>query len=164
MNKLSFVEAQENDLSIILDIYNYYIINSTANYYVDTISIDTLKTHLYINHDKYKTFLIYYSNGFAGFCYLTQFRKKHAYSRTGEIGIYLNPDFTNKKFGEQIITHLESAAKDCQLKVLIASISNENLPSRKLIQKMGYIECAHYKDVAEKFGRLLSVMDYQKFI
>lgn len=162
MKKLLFKEVEESELNSILDIYNYYILNSTANYYCESISIDILKSHVFINHDKYKTYLVYHLNELAGFCYLTQFRKKDAYYRTAEIGIYLKPDFTGRKFGEQIITYLESIAKSKQIKVIIVSISNENTASIKLIQKMGYIKCAHYKKVAEKFGRLLDVVDYQK--
>jgi L-amino acid N-acyltransferase YncA len=162
MEKVSFKEAKESELNIILDIYNYYILNTTANYYRESVSIDILKNHIFINHDKYKTYLVYDQNEFAGFCYLTQFRKKDAYYRTAEIGIYLKPNYTGRKLGEQIITYLESIAKANQFKVLIASISNENTASNKLVQRMGYTECAHYKKVAEKFGRVLDVIDYQK--
>jgi L-amino acid N-acyltransferase YncA len=162
MDKLIFIEAKENESNQILDIYNYYILNSTANYYRESVSLDVLKSHIFFNHERYKTYLIYYQNEFTGFCYITQFRKKDAYYRTAEIGIYLKPDYTGKKLGEQIITYLETNAKANQFKVLVASISNENTASNKLIQRMGYTECAHYKEVAEKFGRLLDVIDYQK--
>ncbi len=162
MKKISFKEADENDLDIILDIYNYYILNTTANYYRKSVSSDILRSHIFINHDRYKTYLVYDQNEFAGFCYLTQFRKKDAYHRTGEIGVYLLPEHTRKKIGEQIITYLESVAKANQFKVIIASISNENTASNKLVQRMGFTKCAHYKEVAEKFGRLLDVIDYQK--
>jgi phosphinothricin acetyltransferase len=164
MENLVFKEAREEELSLILEIYNYYIINSTTNYYINPISIQQLKNHVFINHGTYKTFLIYNNDNMIGFCFVTQFRKKDAYARTGEIGIYLKPDFTGKKFGEQIISHLEEVAKKSNIKVLVASISSENIPSMKLVEKMGYDKCAHYKEVAEKFGRLLGVIDYQKIL
>ncbi len=162
MEPLSFKEPRENQLNLILDIYNYYILNSTINYYLYPISIQQLKNHIFIHHEKYKTYLIYNIDKLIGFCFLTQFRKKDAYSRTAEIGIYLKKEFTGKKFGEQIVMHLENIAKTNNIKVLVASISNENIPSIKLVGKMGYVQCAHYKEVAEKFGRLLDVIDYQK--
>jgi len=162
MQTLFFKESQETDLHLILDIYNYYISNTTVNYYLNQISIQQLKNHIFIDHDKYKTYLIYNNDNMIGFCFLTQFRKKDAYARTGEIGIYLKPDFTGKKFGQEIIQHLENTAKANNIKVIVASISCDNLPSRKLVEKMGYVQCAHYKEVAEKFGKLLDVIDYQK--
>ena len=157
-----FKEAGEKELPLILEIYNYYIINSTANYYIHPISIQQLKNHIFTDHKAYKTYLIFSNDNMIGFCFLTQFRKKDAYGRTAEIGIYLKPDFTGKKFGERIIYHLENIAKNNNIKVLVASISSENIPSLRLLEKSGYVQCAHYKQVAEKFGRLLDVIDYQK--
>jgi len=162
MGTLSFKEPRENELQFILDIYNYYILNTTANYYLNPISIQQLKNHIFIKHDRYKTYLIYNNDNMIGFCFITQFRKKDAYSRTAEIGIYLKPEYTGKKFGEEIILHLEKVAKSNNIKVLVGSISSENIQSIKLVEKMGYVQCAHYKEVAEKFGRLLDVIDYQK--
>jgi L-amino acid N-acyltransferase YncA len=164
MENLLYKEAREEDLPHILDIYNYYIINSTANYYLSPILIQQFKNHVFTNHDTYKTYLIYNKDKMLGFCFITQFRKKDAYARTAEVGIYLKPDFTGKKFGEQIISQLEKVSKSNNIKVLIASISGENMPSMKLFEKMEYVQCAHYKQVAEKFGRILDTIDYQKIL
>lgn len=40
----------------------------------------------------------------------------------------------------------------------------ENDSSLSLFKKLGYTECAHYKQVAEKFGRKLDVIDFQKIL
>jgi L-amino acid N-acyltransferase YncA len=162
MGALIFKEPQEKDLHLILDIYNYYIINTTVNYYLYPISIQQLKNHIFIDHDKYKTYLIYNNDNMIGFCFITQFRKKDAYSRTAEIGIYLKHEYTGKKFGEEILFYLEKVAKNNNIKVLVVSISSENIASMRLVEKHGYVQCAHYKEVAEKFGRLIDVIDYQK--
>jgi L-amino acid N-acyltransferase YncA len=161
---LIFKESTENELLLILDIYNYYIQNTTVNYYLNPISIQQLKNHIFIDHHTYKTYLIYNNNNMIGFCFTTQFRKKDAYDRTAEIGIYLKPEYTSKKFGREIVEHLEITAINNNIKVLVASISSENIPSLKLFAKTGYVQCAHYKEVAEKFGRLLDVIDYQKIL
>jgi L-amino acid N-acyltransferase YncA len=46
----------------------------------------------------------------------------------------------------------------------VASISAENTSSIRLSQQMGYEQCAHYKQVGEKFGRLVDVVEYQKIL
>jgi phosphinothricin acetyltransferase len=58
----------------------------------------------------------------------------------------------------------EKAAISTQIKVIVASISRENAASIKLFQNMGYNESAHYKQIAEKFGRLLDIVDYEKIL
>lgn len=161
---LTFQEAEESDLDTILDIYNFYILTTTATFYHNQISKEELRGIVFIGHEKYQTYLIHCRSEMVGFCFLTQFRKKEAYDRTAEIGVYLKPEFTDKGMGSSVVTFLEDIARTKKIRVLLASISGENTPSMKLFQRMGYEKCAHYRKVGEKFGRFLDVVDYQKIL
>jgi phosphinothricin acetyltransferase len=97
-----------------------------------------------------------------GFCFLLQYRRKDAYRKTAEMGLYFDERFTNKGFGQVAIAYLENAAKQLGYRMSIASISGENLPSLKLFEKLGYTRCAHYKGIAEKFHRTQDIIDLQK--
>jgi L-amino acid N-acyltransferase YncA len=112
------------------------------------------------------TFLVYdkVDKNIIGFCFLTQFRKKPAYDRSAEIGIYLKPEKTGQKLGHNIIKFLEEYAKENQIEVIIASISSENVSSMKLFNRMGYERCAHYKRIAVKFNRRLDLVHYEKIL
>jgi L-amino acid N-acyltransferase YncA len=164
MENLIFQIAGENDLDTILDIYNFYITTTTATFDLGQVSREVFCQRVFIGHDKYQTYLIYCNSEIAGFCFLTQFRKKKAYDRTAEIGLYLKPGFTGKGIGREAVAFMEKIAVTQQIKVLVASISAKNTASIKLCQKMGYEKCAHYKEVGEKFGRILDVVDYQKIL
>jgi L-amino acid N-acyltransferase YncA len=164
MNNLTFLKAEEKDLDAILEIYNFYIATTTATFDLGQISKEDLSQRIFIGHDRYQTFLVRYDNDIVGFCFLTQFKKKKAYDRTAEAGLYLKPGFTGKGIGREVVAFLEEIALNHQIKVLVACISAENTASIKLCQKMGYEKCAHYKEVGEKFGRLLDVVDYQKIL
>ncbi len=164
MDNLIFQKAEEIDLETILSIYNYYIITTTATFDQSSISREELCQRVFINHDKYQTFIIRCGGDTVGFCFLTQFKKKKSYDRTAEIGLYLKPEFTGKGIGKEAIIFLEEVALNKQIKVLIACICSENTTSIRLVQKLGYEQCAHYKEVGEKFGRILDVVDYQKIL
>ncbi|MBI3931443.1 MAG: N-acetyltransferase [Chloroflexi bacterium] len=164
MDNLTFHKVEENDLETILDIYNFYILTTTSNFYHSPISKEELRQLIFIGHEKYQTYLIRYYNETAGFCFLTQYKKKEAYNRTAEIGVYLNPEFTGKGLGSSVVAFLEKVASSKQIRVVLASISGENTASIKLFQRMGFEKCAHYREVGEKFGRLLDVVDYQKIL
>jgi L-amino acid N-acyltransferase YncA len=164
VDNLTFQRAEETDLDTILSIYNYYIVTTTATFDYGPISEDEFRRRIFIDNGKYQTYLIRDHSDVAGFCFITQFRKKLAYDRTVEIGLYLKPEFTGKGIGRETITFLEKAAVDKQIKVIVASISGENIKSINLMLKMGYERCAQYKEVAEKFGRLLDVVDFQKIL
>lgn len=78
--------------------------------------------------------------------------------------LYLKPEFTGKGIGREAVAFIEGIAIDKKIKVLVASVSSENIASIKLCQRMGYEQCAHYREVGEKFGRILDVIDYQKIL
>ncbi|HYQ55946.1 MAG TPA: N-acetyltransferase, partial [Draconibacterium sp.] len=61
---------EEKDLSLIKDIYNYYIANSTATFHTGSVTEDELKGILPIGDSRFRSFLIYFENVVAGYCYL----------------------------------------------------------------------------------------------
>jgi L-amino acid N-acyltransferase YncA len=164
MDNITFLKAEEKDLKTILDLYNLYILTTTATFYHSPISKEELLQLIFIGHEKYQTYLIQYCNETVGFCFLTQYRKKEAYDQTAEIGVYLKPEFTGKGIGSAVVTFLEKVAGSKHFRVVLASISGENTASIKLFQRMGFEKCAHYREIGEKFGRFLDIIDYQKIL
>jgi L-amino acid N-acyltransferase YncA len=58
MSDIELKAAREDDWPSILEIYNYYIVRMTASFRPVPVFIDTLKTFLWLDHPKYRTFLI----------------------------------------------------------------------------------------------------------
>ena len=79
---VSFIPMREADLSIVKAINDWYILNSTATYYLEPITFEQLKEVIYFNHPKYKSYLIYDDEIVVGYCYLTSYKKRPAYDRT----------------------------------------------------------------------------------
>jgi phosphinothricin acetyltransferase len=165
-NHLIFREANVDELRFVLDLYNFYILNTTAVSDYEPITLEELEARLSYQTKQYKTFLVCHESekNVVGFCFLTQFRKNPAYDSTAEIGIYLKPEHTGKKLGQSMIRFLEEYAKQNRIEVIIASISGENSPSIRLFEKMGYEQCAHYKQVSRKFDRRIDLMCYEKIL
>jgi len=160
--EVTFREISENDLPVIKNIYDWYILNSTATFHTEPISIDQLKDFIYIGHPLYKSYLICSGADVAGYCIITNYKKRPAYDRTAEATIYLRPEFHGMGIGRLALEHLENKAKEVNLKNLIGVISGDNISSIKLFEKSGFFKCAHYKNVGEKFGKVLDVVSYQK--
>lgn len=162
--KIQFIDLSESDLELVKNIYDYYIENSTATYYTEKISIKELKEFIPVNNKKYRSFLIKTDNECCGFCYLSQYKKRQAYNRTAEISLYLKPEYTGRGIGKEALKHLEQIAKMNGISVLIGIISGDNGNSIKLFEKNGYEKCAHYKQIGEKFNKILDVVSYQKIL
>ena len=161
---IELVDIQDKDLKVVKDIYDYYILNSTATFHTEKISIRELKKMIPTGHPKYKSFLIVHNGITCGYCYISQYKKRQAYDRTAEITIYLKPEFTGKGIGEQTIKRLETVAKENDINVLIGVISGDNLQSTGLFEKCNYEKCAHFKKVGEKFNKIIDVIAYQKIL
>jgi phosphinothricin acetyltransferase len=164
MNDYRFEEAREEHLPKLLEIYNYYILNSTATFHINPISMEEMREIIFFDNPKYKAFVIKEKEDICGYCILTQFKKREAYDISAEVTVYLKPDYVGKGIGSLAIKHIETLARKNDIHALIAIICGENEKSIKLFEKNGYIKCAHYKEVGKKFGRLLDVVCYQKII
>lgn len=153
---------KNEDLPAVKEIYDWYIANSTATFHTEPIRIDQLKEFIYLDHPTYKSYLIYIDNEIAGYCFLTNYKKRQAYDRTAEVTIYLKNGIFRKGIGKAALDHLEIVARERGLKNLIGVISGDNVSSIALFEKSGYTQCAHYKNVGEKFNKILDVVSFQK--
>lgn len=159
-----FAPVRENDLIAIREIYNYYILNTTATFHNELITIPELKDFLYINNPKYPSFVMKEDDRIIGYCFLTRHKNRQAYDRTAELSIYLQPEFTGKGIGSGALHYLEDAARKAGICVIIGTLCGENHASIRLMEKNGYTQCAHLKNIGEKFGKILDVVMYQKEI
>lgn len=162
MSQLHFKELIQADLNHVKEIYDYYVLNSTATFHTEPVSIDELAEHIYINHPRYKSYLIMWENQIIGYCYFSYYKKRQAYDRTAEVTLYIRKEFHGKQLGTQTLNFLEEVASKCGLKNLLGVISGDNVASIRLFEKCGYFKCAHFIRVGEKFGKILDVVVYQK--
>jgi len=164
MEMLEFVDLEEKHLSEVKNIYDYYILNSTATFHTDPITIAELKNVIPLADPKYKSYLLKYDGEVCGYCYIGQYKKRQAYDRTAELTIYLKPEFFGKGIGRETIKRLENIALENSICVLVGIITGNNESSIRLFEKCGYSKCAHYREVGQKFGKILDVVAYQKII
>jgi len=164
MGNCYFEEMREEHLDQVLQIYTHYVLNTTATFHALVPSLAEMKELVFFDNDKYKTFVILSGKAICGYVFITQHKKREAYDATAEVSIYLRPDSIGEGFGSMALLHIENYAKQQGLHVLIATICKENRDSIRLFEKNGYSQCAHYKEVGRKFGKLLDILAYQKII
>lgn len=164
MNKIKFEEIQETHLTKVLEIYTYYVLNTTATFHAHVLDLEEMRELVVFDSPKYKTFVIYDEDTLCGYVILTQHKKREAYDGTAEVTVYLKHDYIGKGVGTLAVKFIEDYAKTKEFHVLVATICGENSKSIRVFERNGYIKCAHYKEVGRKFGQLLDVVAYQKII
>ena len=161
---IEFKPITKNNIFAALEIYNWYVMNSTATFNLKEVKEEEFERMISLGHSKYQSFVILSDDEICGFCYIGQFRKKEAYDKSVEVTLYLNQGFTGKGIGKKAITFIENIAQQNDIKNLVAVITEGNLASITLFEKMGYFKVGHLKNIGEKFGKLLDVVSYQKEI
>lgn len=164
MKETTFTDMQEEDLPVVLDIYNHYIMTTTATFDAGPISMETLRTRIPVNHALYKAYVIHHKDDVVGFCFLSQFKNRESYNRTAELSVYLKPEHTRRGLGTKAVRCLLEAAAARGLSVIVASVSGENEDSIKFFRKLGWEQCAHFRGVGEKWGRAMDVVFFQRSI
>jgi L-amino acid N-acyltransferase YncA len=164
MNSIQFGELKDADIRAVLEIYNYYVLNTTVTFHSHALTESEMRKIVFFDLPKYRTFAIWDENGICGYVILTRFKEREAYDGTAEVTVYLKQGFTGKGIGTLALRYIEGYAKTRDIHVLIASIAGNNEASIRLFLKNGYTECAHYREVGMKFGKLLDVVACQKII
>ena len=159
---VQFSKILDEDLHELVEIYNWYIDNSTATFHLDRISVKEFKSIIFYENKNYGAYSIKLNNEISGYCLLVPFKSRAAYNRTVELVIYLKPGITGKGIGSSALSFLMQKATEKHFKMMIACITANNAASIKLFEKAGFEQCAYYKQVGEKFGEILDVVNLQK--
>ncbi len=164
MSNIEFLPVTDDQISAILSIYNYYVLNSTATFHKHPLSRGEMKAILFSENPRYPSYVIYDDGNIVGYCLLKRFHVREAYDGTGEVTVYLNPANVRQGLGGLAVDFLEEFAVKNDFHTLIAIICAENEGSIKMFAKKGYEKCGHFREVGKKFGRLLDVVYYQKIL
>lgn len=152
------------DVSALLDIYNYYVLNSTATFHEKPITEAEMNQLLFFDNPRHASFVIKQGSNICGYCILSKHHVRSAYDHTGNVGIYLDRHYLQQGIGSQALDFLHQWAREKNYHTLISIISAENEGSIRLFERKGYFKCAHLKEVGLKFDRLLDVVYYQKIL
>ncbi len=164
MEKIRFEEIKEVYIDEILRIYTYYVLNTVSTFHICPPTRAEMKNLVFFANPKYKTFVIFANDIICGYVLITQHKKREAYDTTGEVTIYLDPDFKGKGIGSLALKYIEDYAVSQEFHGLVASICGQNTASIKLFEKNGYHKCAHYREIGKKFGQWLDIVAYQKIV
>lgn len=164
MYEIKFEEVREEHLPSLLEIYNYYVSNSTATFHISPIDLNDMREIVFFDDPRYRAFAIFDGTDMCGYCILSPFKKREAYSITAEIAIYIKHGYTGRGIGNAAVRHIEELAVKNGIHSLIAIICGENTASIRLFEKNGFQKCGHFREVGMKFGRMLDVVYYQKMI
>lgn len=149
------------DAAAIAAIYNEYVLNTTITFEIEPVSVEEMSSRIAGFSVKYP-YLVYEEGGeVLGYAYAHRWKERAAYAQTLETTIYLRSDARNRGIGRLLMARLIDDCRQWGAHALIACITEGNLASVALHQRMGFQQVACFHQVGRKFDQWLGVSDYE---
>lgn len=158
--------AALTDAEAIADIYNYEVLNTTANFDLVPRTIDEQRRWLADRSGAFAAVVgvIPETRRVVGFAALSPYRVRPAYATTVENSIYVHRDFHGRGVGRQLLTHVLDVARESGFHTVIARIEASGTASRALHAACGFELVGIERDIGRKFQRWLSVAVMQAML
>ena len=163
--QLRIETISQKDLRSAHKIYNYYIINSYANFEEKKLTFrDFYKNYKNIIDKKLPYLVAIYDEKVVGIAYLSQFREKSGYRFAFENTIYIHNNYIKQGIGSKLLKALiDLSKKNKKIKLIVAVIGNiDSKSSIKIHQKLGFKKVGKLTKVGFKNKKWIDSIFLQK--
>lgn len=150
------------DAATIEDIYQYYVLTSTATYQEVPGTLAERETWLQSHGPQHPVLVLEMPDaGVVGWASLSPFRPRSAFRHTVEISIYLRDGWQGRSLGGSLMEQLIREARSLGHHSIIALISQDQPASARLHARHGFKFTGCLQEVGLKFERWLSLEMWQ---
>ncbi len=165
MNKLELRPATVADAPRLAEIYNHYILHSTATYEMAPVTDGEMARRIADIAAEYPYFVGLMDGHIVGYCYAHPWNTRAAcHGHSLETTVYVDHDAEHHGIGTTLMRHLIDHCRQAGYRALIANITDHNQPSMRMHEKLGFEVVGHYREVAEKMGQVLGTVAYELMI
>lgn len=155
MEKLTFRDARQEDLSAIVDIYNSTVSTRMATADTEPVSVES-RQQWFEQHSPTRRPLWVVENdahAMVGWVSFQSFYGRPAYDATVEISIYLAEAQRGKGLGKFILQYCIDHAPEFGVTTLLGFIFSHNEPSLRLFRHFGFQDWATLPNIAMLDGQ-----------
>ncbi len=153
---------QKKDIPEILNIYNWYIENSTATFETEKLTLEEFSERVDGITKKYPWIVLEEESRVIGYAYLSAFNTRSAYDWTCDLAIYLDHEVRGKGYGTQLIRKISDIAKRDGYKKMVSLVTSGNTASEHLHEKNGFINAGYLANTGYKNNQWLGVTFFLK--
>lgn len=157
-------EVKLSDAKAIVDIYNYYILNTNITFEEKQLTVDDMEERIIEKTVKHP-WIVYEMNGqVVGYAYLSGWHSRSAYRYSNEVSIYLDRNEKGHGIGKELFANLLEISKDYGVHTIVSGITIPNAESISLHEKFGFKKIAEFKEIGFKNNKWLNVGYWQKIL
>lgn len=158
--------AQQQDLPVLLAIYNHEILNGIATFDLQPKSLAERQSWFDEHNKNNHPLLVAEQDGeVLGYASLSRYTEKAAYNSTVELSVYIAPSARRQGIASQLMhAVIELAKKDNTTHLIVSLITGTNQASISLHQKFGFNKVGTLHQVGYKHQQFLDVHIYELFV
>lgn len=153
-----------NDAQELVDIYSYYVLNTTITFEYETPSMNEFTQRIQKITQKYPYLVATLDDEIIGYAYATSYKERAAYDWSVETTVYVKNDKHGLGVGKKLYTYLEQALKEKNIVNMLACITYPNPKSIDFHTKFGFEKVGHFPKVGYKFNEWRDIVWMQKVI
>ena len=157
-HEIAIRDATPADLPEIFAIYNEEIEHGIATFEVQPKDVVRDRGWLTDRGELYPVVVALAGGEVVGWASLSQWSPRGAYRRTAEVSEYVEPGHRGKGVGKGMLRELVERARDRDIAVLLARVSQPNPASVAMHETLGFATFGTQRRCGEKFGRILDVV------
>lgn len=157
-------EVKLKDAKEIVDIYNYYILNTNITFEENALTADEMEERIIEKTAKHP-WIVYEKDGqVIGYAYLSQWHGRSAYRFSKEASIYLDINEKGNGIGKILFEKLLERAKEYKVHSIVSGITIPNDASISMHEKYGFKKIAEFEEIGYKNNQWLNVGYWQKIL
>ncbi|WP_436871946.1 N-acetyltransferase family protein [Acinetobacter haemolyticus] len=148
--------ATLNDVEDILTIYNTEILNGTANWNDQAVSLTDYQQRFQDLQQQQFPLLVVEDinqNRIAGYAYYSAFRSISGYRQSVEHSVFIDPSYARQGLGKALMQQLIHLATQQHMHIMVAAIDSDNQASILLHQQLGFVQTGYMPQIGQKFGQ-----------
>ena len=157
-------EVKLSDAKAIVDIYNYYILNTNITFEEKQLTVDDMEERIIEKTAKHP-WIVYERDGqVIGYAYLSGWHSRSAYRYSNEASIYLDSNEKGHGIGKELFGQLLEVSKGYGVHTIVSGITIPNTESISLHEKFGFKKIAESEEIGFKNNKWLNVGYWQKLL
>lgn len=152
------------DAKELLDIYRYYVENTSITFEYDVPSIEEFENRIKSTLLKYPYIVAEEDSKIYGYAYAGAFKGRRAYDWAVETSIYVKNGDSRHGVGTLLYNELEKYLKLQNIINVNACITYPNEKSEEFHKRFGYKTIGHFTKCGYKFGKWHDMIWMEKFI
>lgn len=161
MTELTLRTLTESDLPDVAAIYAHAALHTDATLDHRPRTMSELQDWLAAHHGCYPAVAAVRDSSLAGYATLSPFASRTGYLASAELSIYVAPDQQGGGIGGALCGEMTRRAELAGMSTVVAFISSDNHPSRRMVQRHGYQQEGALRRIGYKLGHLVDLEIFQ---